>query len=82
MPFLISLGSHTDCDTSVTELVAPPDRAIVFKPAASRWVADRAREDGRGRPRTASAGLSASDFRLVVVGHGYARLLRVLGVDI
>ena len=29
-------------------------------------------------PRMASAGLSASDFRLVAVGHGYARLLRVL----
>jgi len=25
----------------------------------------------------ASAGLSGRDFRLVVVGHGYARLLRV-----
>jgi len=43
----------------------------------------RARLDGRRARvgcralRMASAGLSGRDFRLVVVGHGYARLLRV-----
>ena len=77
-PFLNLHAPDTSRDTFVTvgaSRVAVPG---LNPQQAAELAARRAREGARVAPRMASAGLSASDFRLVVVGHGYARLPRVL----
>ena len=78
-PFLILRRPDTVRDSFDTDWARPAARRLVCCPQQAAGLdGRRARVGCRIAPRMASAGLSASDFRLVVVGHGYARLLRVL----
>ena len=75
--FLILHRTVTVRDSSVTYWARRAARRLVCCPQQAARLDGRRARVGCRALRMASAGLSGRDFRLVVVGHGYARLLRV-----